>query len=356
MSSKNILLITENLGSGGAERQLTGLAVLLKDRGYDVCVVTYVNRSFYLPYLKNNNVKHILLPHGRLKILRELELIRLIRRLHPGSVISFLQSSNLMCCLARLLFKFRLIVSERSHTYPSLRSKVTLRLYHLADYILTNSYSEEENLAHLYPPIASKLNTIVNFVDCSRFVPAREKKTGDERRVICVGRVIPSKNILRLIDAVKIVRNKGFNFRVDWYGAVYDLNFFESVKQKITETRMNDAFHIYPAISTIEQEYQLSDIFCLPSLYEGYPNVVVEAMSCALPIVCSNVCENPRIVEEGENGFLFNPLDVDDIASALIRALSMDEAQLNHIGKANREKVMKENSEEKFVASYMKLL
>lgn len=54
---------------------------------------------------------------------------------------------------------------------------------------------------------------------------------------------------------------------------------------------------------SIEVEYRKADVFCLPSLYEGYPNVVAEAMSCGLPILCSNVCENPYIVEEGAMAF-----------------------------------------------------
>ena len=52
------------------------------------------------------------------------------------------------------------------------------------------------------------------------------------------------------------------------------------------------------------------DAFCLPSFKEGYPNVIVEAMSCELPVLCSKICENPVIVEDNINGFLFDPHNI----------------------------------------------
>ena len=53
---KRVLCLIENLGSGGAERQLTGLAVMLKQQGYEVEVCYYVNKDFYKPFLQENSV------------------------------------------------------------------------------------------------------------------------------------------------------------------------------------------------------------------------------------------------------------------------------------------------------------
>ena len=53
---KHILCLLESLGSGGAERQLTGLAVMLKQQGYEVEVWYYVKNEFYLPYLQENRL------------------------------------------------------------------------------------------------------------------------------------------------------------------------------------------------------------------------------------------------------------------------------------------------------------
>ena len=106
----------------------------------------------------------------------------------------------------------------------------------------------------------------------------------------------------------------------------------------------------------IEEEYRKSDIFCLPSLYEGYPNVVAEAMSCGLPVICSNVYENPYIVEEGVNGFLFNPEDPSDIARAIRQMTSLSIEEREQMGRRNRQLCLERNTEEAFLLAYEQLM
>lgn len=106
----------------------------------------------------------------------------------------------------------------------------------------------------------------------------------------------------------------------------------------------------------IEEEYRKADIFCLPSLFEGYPNVVAEAMSCGLPILCSNVYENPYIVEEGVNGFLFDPKNPVEMADAIKKMVSLSYENRKEMGKRNRQLCLKRNTEEVFLKSYVELI
>ena len=78
--------------------------------------------------------------------------------------------------------------------------------------------------------------------------------------------------------------------------------------------------------------YQKVDLFCLPSIIEGFPNVICEAMASGLPVICSNVCDNPFIVKSQENGFLFKPEDPTDIADNLIKAISLSEREKEIMG------------------------
>ena len=96
--------------------------------------------------------------------------------------------------------------------------------------------------------------------------------------------------------------------------------------------------------------------FCLPSLYEGYPNVVAEAMACELPIICSNVYENPYIVEEGVNGFLFDLESIDDMVNAIQKIVSLTNEERRRMGTLNRQLCLKRNTEEEFLNSYIKLI
>jgi glycosyltransferase involved in cell wall biosynthesis len=66
------------------------------------------------------------------------------------------------------------------------------------------------------------------------------------------------------------------------------------------------------------------DVLCLPSLNEGLPNVVLEAMACGLPVVASRVGGVPEVVQDGVNGFLVPPGDAGSLSVALRKALSTD--------------------------------
>ena len=84
--------------------------------------------------------------------------------------------------------------------------------------------------------------------------------------------------------------------------------------------------------------------------------MVVEAMSCGLPILCSNVYENPHIVEDGVNGFLFDPDNVEDMVLAIKKMLSLTWDRRKEMGKRNRELCLSRNSEKAFLKSYVKLI
>lgn len=352
-----ILLITENLGSGGAERQLTGLAVLLKQRGYEVKVVTYLEMQFYESYLVENGVDYEFHPELLNRFTRVFYLAKLCRKWHAEVVISYLSATNVSMCLTRMWVKFRLIVSERSHTLRfDWRTSLRYYLYQLADYVVPNSFSEAENIVSHFECLRRKMVPVPNFVDVAHFRPMPDRKRNEVPLVLCVGRLIPSKNVLRLIEAVKRVVEKGYALKVVWVGKQYDGAYLSQVKGKIEDCNLQTVFFLKDQTNDILSEYQQADVFCLPTLYEGYPNVICEAMSCGLPVICSRVCENPKIVVEGMNGFLFDPLNIEDMAKCLIKVMTMTEAEAFRMSQKNRESVVAHNSKDAFVDKYIKLI
>ena len=90
--------------------------------------------------------------------------------------------------------------------------------------------------------------------------------------------------------------------------------------------------HLHGSLSDVKNAYLDSSIFALPSRFDGFGIVIIEAMSCGLPVVAFD-CENgPRnIMTDGENGYLIPPFDVDAYAEKLIR-LILDEPLRREIG------------------------
>lgn len=157
--------------------------------------------------------------------------------------------------------------------------------------------------------------------------------------------------------AVHMVKDMGLNVHFDWYGdKKHNAAYFAEIEKEYQKLDIADYMTLHDPNQKIEEEYRKADIFCLPSLFEGYPNVVAEAMSCELPILCSNVYENPYIEEEGVNGFLFTPKNVEEIANAIKKMAELTLEERHDMGMRNRQLCLQRNTEEAFLKSYVELI
>lgn len=355
---KRILLITEGLGSGGAERQICGLASMLTKAGFPCRLITYVENQFYEPYLRQNGVDYQFVPELWNKNTRVFKVAKYVRQYKPDVVISFLPSVNKTMCLAKLFFNAKLVVSERNNNTCITRGdKIQFNLYRIADAIVPNSNSQGKFISKNFPFLSKKVHPIINFVDVNRFTPSETPVQNDALRIVTVARYTLQKNVLTYLKAVRMVKDMGLNLHFDWYGdkKCY-ATYYAEIEKEYQQLDIADYLTLHNPNQNIEEEYRKADIFCLPSLFEGYPNVVAEAMSCELPILCSNVYENPYIVEEGVNGFLFDPTKPEAIANAIKKMVSLSYENRKKMGKRNRQLCLKRNTEEVFLKSYLELI
>ena len=355
---KRILCLIDSLGPGGAQRQLVGLATFLKGRGYDVTVATYHDNRFYVDSLLTNGVPYVYLKKANNSTFRIWHIARYIRRMKPDVVIAYLETPSICACVAKIFNqKFKLIVSERNTTQHTGRNeKIRFILFRFADYVVPNSYSQEEYMKSEFPKLSGKIVTIPNFVDLDYFTP-NYKKRRETPEIMVAASIWASKNTLGFIDAVAKLKGKGYKFHVSWYGLTEaNKDYSEQCFEKIDKLGVGDVLELKNKTHQIKEKYQEADYFCLPSFYEGTPNVICEAMACGLPIACSNVCDNSRYVEEGYNGFLFDPHDAATIASALNKMLGLSECDHERYCKNSRERAEIMLSKEQFVQSYIKLI
>lgn len=355
---KRILLITEGLGSGGAERQICGLASMLTKAGFPCRLITYVENQFYEPYLRQHSVDYQFVPELWDKKTRVFKVAKYVRQYKPDVVISFLPSVNKTMCLAKMFFRAKLVVSERNNNTCITRSdKVQFNLYRMADAIVPNSNSQGKFICNNFPFLCKKVHPIINFVDVNRFTPSETSAKNDTLRIVTVARYAQQKNVLTYLKAVRMVKDMGLNVHFDWYGDKrHNVAYYEKIEKEYQQLDIADYLTLHDPNQKIEEEYRKADIFCLPSLFEGYPNVVAEAMSCELPILCSDVYENPYIVEEGVNGFLFDPKKPEAIADTINKMANLTHEERLEMGKRNRQLCLQRNTEEAFLKSYVELI
>ena len=356
---KKILCLTDGFTLGGAERQLIGLAHLLKERGYIVDLACYHNKNFYTKLISQYNLNCItLIPNGRLGKITVVK--SLITENNYDYVIAYKNGATIIVSILKLLgLKAKVIVSERNTTQVlSFRERLKFGLYRFADYIVPNSFSQEKFLLNHYPAYRDKVKTITNFTDISTFCPALYDNKSEKIEIIIAGRIAEQKNILRFLSVLRKIKEQSLPLHFKWFGNVSagEGEYQNEVLHTLHKYAIEDIIEFLPATKDIKEEYQQCDAFCLPSLYEGYPNVVCEAMSCAKPILCSNVCDNPFIVQEGRNGFMFDPTNEDSMFFAFLKFSKLSIKERIAMGDISRGIAVDKFSEKAFVDKYIQLI
>jgi glycosyltransferase involved in cell wall biosynthesis len=146
---------------------------------------------------------------------------------------------------------------------------------------------------------------------------------------------------LCFLDAIKLLVERSVSFKVSWFGHTQSKAYYQQCLSKVQDLNLREYISFYPPIERIEEEYRKVDLFCLPSLYEGTPNCVCEAMASGLPIVCSDVCDNSRIVENGQNGFLYDPNSqkISQAVENLLNFLREQKIEWEDSAEAGRKKI-----------------
>ena len=358
---KRILCLIDTLGIGGAERQMVGLAIFLKEKGYEVDLVAYYPDDFYTSIARKGGIEPIIVHWGNSQWSKFWGLRKYIN-ISGGydCVIAYKYGPNIMGCILKLLgAKFKLIVSERIATQKITRSiRKKFFLYRFADYVVPNSYSQKEFITKYFNNLITKTVVITNFTDTNHFVPI-EYKESRPFKILTAARIAKQKNVLNFLKTVAKIKNDSPKEVIfEWYGDVQkgEEKYAEAVMNKLKELGIEDTITFYPNVSDIRNYYQECDAFCLPSSFEGYPNAVCEAMSCGKPILCSRVCDNPVIVEEGVNGFMFDPQSVDDMCKVIKKYIELPTVEKLKMGICSRRLAEQKFSGEAFVDKYIKLI
>lgn len=238
---------------------------------------------------------------------------------------------------------------ERQHGADSLEAVRARRLeqevFTGADRVVVTTEAMRLDILNRYHTPENRVAVIPNYVETDLFCPKASASNGG-RRICFVGRLEEQKNPLALLEAVK-----GLNVEVVVVGGG---SLREQLEEKARVERLAVSFLGNLPHRQLPQLINNSDIFILPSLYEGHPKVLLEAMACGAPVIGTNVPGIRELIRHGETGLLCgtSPAEMQEA----IQALLDDEALRARIGRNARDYVVEHCSLERAVARELELL
>jgi glycosyltransferase involved in cell wall biosynthesis len=174
-------------------------------------------------------------------------------------------------------------------------------------------------------------------VDPNIFEP-RARRAVDVFEILCVGRLTPAKGQHMLIDAVQQLAERGRPVRLRIVGEGPDGAALRAHASSIDDSG-SIIFEGAVNQDHIRQLYASADVFCIPSVAEGIPVVLMEAMAMEIPCVTTHITGIPELIRDGVDGFLVAPSDLDGLTAALTRLMD-DPALCERIGRNARARVI----------------
>jgi 1,2-diacylglycerol 3-alpha-glucosyltransferase len=173
----------------------------------------------------------------------------------------------------------------------------------------------------------------------------RERLGMPECYFLFVGRLAPEKNLPRLLQAYRTYRLE--NPQGCHLVVVGDGPTREELRVLTSQLGLTDIKWVpFQQLDELSAYYALAECLILPSVREPWGLVVNEAMASGLPVLVSSRCGCvPELVQPGENGFVFDPFDVQEIAASLRQFSLLDEDRRRRMGRLSRELVSRYTSE-----------
>lgn len=322
---KKIALFALDLKNGGAQRASTHIGNRLIEKGYDVTIllmdITDPHYTFNGPIIGLE--KDLLIHQGEVSLIRKLKIIRnyikkyqafkkIIKSNHYDVVISFLFVPNIINVLTRKK-KGKTILSVRSYLRPRRQTFMQTKFipfmikhfYGKADQIIAVSEGIKNQLIKEYRINAIKTKAITNGYPMKEIIDKINQTVDindisfDSFTFITVGRLADEKGHIYLLRVFKELLKDYPNTQLLICGQGKR---YETLNQYIKDHDMNQKVRLLGFRKDVYQLLRNSDAFVFPSIYEGFPNALIEAMIAKLPVISTDALTGPRTILEGPHG------------------------------------------------------
>lgn len=326
----------------GTEIATCYIAEHLAQRGHEVHVITSLDEGLPKKNIEKNFYIHRL-PWAKIRFVGIfifwINIVRTIRKISPDIVHAQSLISGMPALSSNRLLKIPYVVYGRgSDVYlPNWFTRVTInKVLKNASAVIALTEHMKITMQTMY-----KRDVVVvpNGISPVRDA-GRERKKGDPtKRILFVGRLHPIKGTQYLLNAMSRVHKEIPDARLILVGDGEEREVLEGLTESLGLRKCVGFTGKIPH-KKVQYFMNQAEVFVLPSLSEGFPVTILEAMACGLPIVATRVGGIPDIIEDKINGYLVDPKDQDQMADVLLKLLQDEELRKN-ISSNNRIKAEK---------------
>ena len=357
---KKVLFIITQAEIGGAQKHVIDLASELSKTGEFECAVASEPNENFAKILKENGVEFS--PIKRLQrsinplsdLFALFEIYNLIKSQKPDIVHLHSSKAGVLGVLAgRMAGVKKIVFTAHGWVFNEQLPWFKKRLYILISrftalfqdsIICVSEYDKTAALKYKIAP-EKKLFVIPNGINVEKLKFLEKEQAKKQIQEIgnwkleignfivgSIANLYKNKAIDVLIEAAREIKNKKENIKNEFlFLVIGEGKERENLELRIKNYELSDHFFLIGAVPEAWKYLKAFDIFVLPSLKEGFPYAILEAMAAGLPIVASKVGGIPEMIAGGENGLLIKPGDAKELAAAILR-LSQDEEMAKKLG------------------------
>ncbi len=350
MSGRRIAFVTTQLARGGAETQIARVSARLVARGHRVDVLSLLPPRGYVEELRSAGVGvHALPDRGRLAAGLGHGMTRWLMRVRPDVLVSFLFHANLVSRLYGRAWGVPAILSSiRSETFGDWKREWLergLQRVALEHRVVTNSQLVADAMVRDGIVLAGRMEVVPNGIDMAdydhpeRRGPTREGLgiADDEFLWLGVSNLRPIKDVPGMIRAFALARGAHPRARLCIAGAGEP---DAAIEAALHESALEPgAVRLLGERRDVPGLLDAADALVLSSRHEGLPNVVLEALTGARPVVSTDVGGVRELVQDGRSGFVVPARDPVALGGAMRRLMDLRPEARRAMGQAGQDRV-----------------
>lgn len=356
----NLLIVATSLWIGGAETVMRHLAQSVDRRRFNVTVCYLKERGQIGDELCREGVDIIGIPKpvgSDVDYFTFMKLLRVIRTKRIDVLHTHTAHGLVDSCLCKLLIpRLRVIHTFHFGNYPHLNDRMMWmeRIFsRFASRLIAVGDIQKRQLQAVYGFPDSRISTVRNGVAfrSGSGDPTFRGKLGAESCVLIgtIATLIEQKGLSDLLDVAKSIRDSG---RKAVFVIVGEGHLREELEAKRRTLGLDETVVLSGWMTNAaDMALPTFDVFFQPSLWEAMSMVILEAMAAGKPIVATRVGENSQILNDGVDGLLAEPKDIEGMATALGRLID-DTALRARLGAAARSKVEQHLTVEHMTKAY----